>query len=326
MGVLRKSQQAVRKSDDISAPGNLLAAGIAPERPRDRVVKAMSKHPFLSPTLSSAPGRQNSSEDALERAAFALRMQRPDEAERLAARVLKANRSNAAAATILGQALMAQNRADEAIAPLERAARRSGDPATETLLAATLSAAGRREEALEQLRQTTARRPPFPPAFREHADQLAKAGRVDEAIVVLENGLELTPDVTDLQVSISLLYLGRNRRTKARTVLLKALTAAPGRHDVLAALAHVTLLDGEYASAADIYRRVLALRPDDTTAQANFGVCLLEMGERDAGEAVLRSTTRGKPEMMGRAIHSLAASSHGRFFLRPSAIAKFLRS
>jgi tetratricopeptide (TPR) repeat protein len=285
----------------------------------------MSKQPFLSPTLSPARGQRNANDDALQRAGLALRMQRPDEAERLAARVLRANRSNTAAATILGQALLAQNRADEAIAPLERAALRSGDPATETLLAAALSAAGRREDALEQLRQTTARRPPFPPAFREYAGQLARAGRVDEGIAVIENGLELTPDVVDLQIDLALLHLKRNDRTKARSILLKVLMAAPGRQDVLAALARVLLLDGEYASAADTYRHLLALQPDDAATQASFGVCLLEMGERQAGEARLRLATRGRPEMMGRAIHSLAAASHGRFFLRPSAVTKFLR-
>jgi hypothetical protein len=52
---------------------------------------------------------------------------------------------------------------------------------------------------------------------------------------------------------------------------------------------------------------------------------LLEMGDRDAGEASLRAATRGIPQLAGQAITSLAAASHGRFFLRPSAVAKFLR-
>jgi predicted TPR repeat methyltransferase len=85
------------------------------------------------------------------------------------------------------------------------------------------------------------------------------------------------------------------------------------------------LLDGEYAAAAETYRRVLALRPDDAMARADLGRCLLEMGDRDAGEASIRTATGGGPHMVGRAIASLAASSHGRFFLRPSAATKFLR-
>jgi hypothetical protein len=48
------------------------------------------------------------------------------------------------------------------------------------------------------------------------------------------------------------------------------------------------------------------------------------MGDRDGGEANLRSALRGRPQMFGRTTYALAASSHGRFFLRPSALAKFL--
>jgi hypothetical protein len=51
---------------------------------------------------------------------------------------------------------------------------------------------------------------------------------------------------------------------------------------------------------------------------------LLEMGERTAGEATLRSATQSGAQMAGLAITALASTSHGRFFLRPSAAAKFL--
>src|SRR3954447_19935212 len=138
----------------------------------------------------------------LENAVLALRMQRPNEAERLAASVLKSDRGNSVAAQILGRALLMQNRADEAILPLQRAARRSDDPAIETELAIALAAAGRRDEALDQLRRTTARRPPFAPAFLEHGGQLAKIGRFDEANAVLESGLAFAPDSVELRMEL----------------------------------------------------------------------------------------------------------------------------
>jgi Flp pilus assembly protein TadD len=278
----------------------------------------MPKHPF-------APERPSSSNQALESAVFALRMQRPHEAERLAAGVLKSSRGNALAAQVLGRALLMQNRAAEAIVPLERAARRSSDPAIETELAVALAAAGRRDEALDQLRQTAARRPPFPPAFVEHGGQLSRIGRFEEAIAVLESGLALTPEVVDLRMELGFVHLKRNDRAMARTLFLQVLAAAPERYDVLPALAKVMALDGEYAAAADLFRRALGLRPDDAVTRNNLGACLLEMGERDAGETTLRAVARGAPQMAGQVITSLAAASHGRFFLRPSAVAKFLR-
>lgn len=270
------------------------------------------------------PPKRNAADAALERATLALQMGSPGEAERLAEGVLKANRSHSAAAVILGQALLMQNRPLEAITPLERAARRSDDPKIETLLAAALAAAGRRDEALEQLSKTIAKRPPFPPAFREYADQLAKAGRSDEAIAVAEAGLQLAPDVVELKVDLGRLYLGRNDRVHARSLFSEALAAAPGRRDIQAALARVMVFDGEYAAAADIYRHALALQPDDAMTRVDLGMCQLELADRSAGEASLRAATRGRPEMLGRAMNSLAAASHGRFFFRPSAAVRFL--
>jgi Flp pilus assembly protein TadD len=281
----------------------------------------MSKHP----PRPSGPGRPNSGNHALESAVFALRMQRPHEAERLASGVLKSDRGNLLAVQVLGRALLMQNRADEAIVPLEKAARRSDDPAIETLLAGALAAAGRRDEALDQLRRTTSRRPPFPPAFLERAGQLAKHGRFDEAIAVLESAIELTPEALDLRMELGFVHLKCNNRTKARAAFSQVLAEAPERHDALAALAKVMALDGEYAAAADMFRRALGLRPDDAVTRNSLGVCLLEMGERDAGEANLRAVAGSTPQMAGQAITSLAAASHGRFFLRPSAAAKFLR-
>jgi tetratricopeptide (TPR) repeat protein len=281
----------------------------------------MSKHP---PSLPNSQ-RPSSGNPALERAIIALRMERPDEAERLAAGVLKSDRGNSLAAQVLGRALLIQNRAVEAIVPLERAARRSDDPALETLLAAALAAAGRIDEALDRLRQTTARRPPFSPAFLEHGGQLSRIGRLEEATAVLESGLALTPDAVDLQMELGFVHLKRNDRAAARALFLQVRAAAPERHDVLLALAKVMVLDGEYAAAADLYRRALGLRPDDAVTRNNLGACLLEMGQREVGEASLRAVAGSAPQLSGMTITSLAAASHGRFFLRPSAAAKFLR-
>jgi Tfp pilus assembly protein PilF len=278
------------------------------------------------PPHPSATEKPSTVETTLQRAVAALQIQRPDEAERLAAGVLKANRGNAMAAAILGRALMLQNRAAEAVVALERVTRRGDNPALETQLAAALAAAGQGDKALEQLRRTTARRPPFLPAFLEHAGQLGKSGNYQEAITVLESGLALAPGALELQMELAFLYVKRNDRVMARTIISQALAAAPQHPDIHLALAQVTHLDGEYAAAAESYRRALALRPDDAAARKNLGACLLEMGERHAGEASIREAIRVAPQLTGPAIISLAAASRGRFFLRPSSAANFLRT
>src|ERR1700742_5127819 len=120
--------------------------------------------------------RNSRSAERLGRAAWGRDTNQLGEGDQRAAEVLKAERGNAAAASLLGQALLAQNRAGEAIVPLEKAARRNNDPALETLLAIALATSGLHDEALTQLRRSVARRPLFPPAFRELAAQLHKRG------------------------------------------------------------------------------------------------------------------------------------------------------
>ena len=274
------------------------------------------------PPLSTAKAAHH---QALERAALALRMRHFAEAERLTSDILRASRTDSTAISIFANALIAQNRGDEAIAPLEKAARRRGDAAIETLLGAALGGAGRRMDAIDQLRRTTARRPPFPPAFQELAGQLDASGRLAEAIDVIESGVALMPEIVELQLDLARLHLRRNDRSKARAILLKARDAAPGRTDVLTVLARTLLLDGDYHAAADAFRHALALHPDDSLTRADLAACLLEMGQRDAGEAHLRSAARGRPQMLGRTIYAMAMSSHGRFFFRPSAAVKFLQ-
>jgi len=279
----------------------------------------MSKRPHSAPERPS-PGNQ-----ALDNAMLALQMQRPDEAERLAAGVLKSNRGDVVAAQILGRALLLQNRPDEAIEPLMKSARRSGDPQIETLLAMALAAAGKNDEAVDQLRRTTARRPPFLPAFLELARQLGQTGHFDEAIVLLESALPFATEVADLQVALGFVHINRNDRVSARALFSQVLATAPARHDALVALAKVMAISGEHRDAAELYRRALSLQPNDPVMRTNLGKCLLEMGERDAGEATLRAAARAGAQLAGGAITALAAASHGRFFLRPSVAARFLR-
>jgi tetratricopeptide (TPR) repeat protein len=260
---------------------------------------------------------------ALQQASLAMRMQQFARAEQLAADILKSSRTDRDAALILAHALMAQSRAAEAIAPLERVLRRGSDAEIETLLGAAMCGAGRAADGIAQLRRTAAQRPPFLPAFQELAGQLAKTGQIDEAIAIVEGGRVLAPDSIDLQVDLGRLYLQKFEPAKARAALAAAREAAPGRPDIMSDLARALQLDGDHAGAADAFRHVLALNPDDALARANLASCLLELGQRDGGEAALRSVLRGRPHLLGRVAYVMAAASHGRFFFRPSAAAKF---
>ncbi len=260
----------------------------------------------------------------LAQAADALRAQRPADAERLARQVLTSSKVDARALRLLGEALTLQGRAAEAVEPLRRAARRAGDAETQLLLARALSDAGAAEEAEAALRDAIKLRPVFPLAFLELGDRLDKAGRFDEAAAVFEKGLKLAPDAVVLSVGLGYVSLHRNDRARARALFAQVHAAQPQRYDATLGLAHVLMADGAYAQAADLYGEALAIRPDDAT-RIYLARCLLELGQRNAGEATLRAATRGGVHGAWDAITALSGTPNGRAFLKPSAALRFLR-
>src|SRR4029077_2669544 len=106
-------------------------------------------------------------DDPLQQAVFALNAKRPQEAQRIAEQILKADPQRAQALRILGGALLMQDRAADAVASLEDAARALRDPEIDTLLAIALRRIGRTEDALSRLKRAIKRRPPFGAAFHE---------------------------------------------------------------------------------------------------------------------------------------------------------------
>lgn len=274
---------------------------------------------------SLSPERSRPPNPALAKAVLALQMQQVGDAEQLASQVLKSDRGNTLAAEILGRALMAQNRLDEAIVHLTKFARRTDEPSIETLLAGMLTAVGRGDEALDHLRRAVSRRPHYLPAFVELALQLRKAGHLDEAMTITESGLTLEPQSADLQLALGYVLADRNERVRALEVFAKVHAAEPTHHDALMALAGAMIWDGDYARAADLYRRALAIRPLDDT-RIRLGKCLLELRQREEAEALFRTAAHGLSKMAAPSVIAMVSASHGRIFLQPSAALDFLRA
>lgn len=180
------------------------------------------------------------------------------------------------------------------------------------------------EQTLAALRLATAQRPAAPRVFLELGDLLGRLGRFDEAAAVFEEGLALEPLAIVLRVGLGYVLLNRGDRAGARVQFEQVCAAAPERYDGMVGLAHVLARDGHYPQAAELYRRALALQPDNAATRIALGRCLLEMGEREAGEVALRVAVGGAAQRAGPAILALAATPHGRVFLRPSAAARFL--
>jgi Tfp pilus assembly protein PilF len=269
----------------------------------------------------AAPAR----DDAVQRALFALNNGRPQEAERMANELLKADPRHAQALRIYGYALLMQGRAEDAIASLEGAARSRHDPEVDTQLAIAFRQVGRRDEALSRLKRAIKGKPPFAGAFHEMGCLLSSLKRYDEAIEVFSKGLEVAPMMPELSVELGYVFLQRRDCAAAKVSFARALHISPGLHDALLGIAKAHQELGETAAAAEFFRHCLRQKPDDPNLWLNLGHCLLELGQLDAGHDCFRTAARGDDKRYGNALTSLAASGRGRLWLRPSAASQFLR-
>jgi tetratricopeptide (TPR) repeat protein len=264
-------------------------------------------------------------EETLRRAMSAIQSQRPEEAARLAQDVLKRNPSHPNALHFFGYALLMQDRASEAIAPLEKAFRSLRDPAIETQLAIALRKAGRTDDALNRLTRAVKRVPVFPAAIHELGYLLNSLGRSDEAIEVLKSGIEAAPWMVDLPLMLGWVFHARNDGANARAAFARALGVALNHPDALYGMGLVLMDAGEFAPASEYFQQALRGDPSDQQSRLYLGACLLELKQTGTASACLRLVTRGGPDFYGKALKVLTSSSRGRFWLQPTAVAKFFR-
>lgn len=269
--------------------------------------------------------RQRGQAEALQQAAFALQSRRPLDAERIARDILKANAAQPDAAMFLGYALLMQERLDEAVAPLEKAARASSNPEIETQLAIALRRLGDDDKALVWLKRAVKRTPPFPPAFHQLGSLLQALNQPDEAIAVLKQGIAAAPTSPELWTQLGLVSNAVADRAGAAEAFSRALAINPVYPAAVKGLTTALMRDGDYAQAAELFKRVVAAYPDEGSARIGLGKCLLELGETDAAYAALRAGV-SKGVRLPAALQAIVSSSRGRFWLRPSRAAAFFNS
>jgi tetratricopeptide (TPR) repeat protein len=263
------------------------------------------------------------SEEALPRARFALYNQRSKDAERIARDLLKVDPYHKQALNILGYALLMQGRADDAIAALEPAARSLRDPEIDTQLALALRQAGRDEDAVAQLTRATKRRPPFPPAFYELGSLLFSMRRLDEAVEALTRGLETAP-MPEISIQLGHVFLAISDYTGAKTAFSRALTLLPTAASALWGMGKAHQELGDHQTAIEYFMRCLMYAPDDVGTLLNLGHSLLAVGNLDAANESFRTAARGDQKRYATVLTTLVKLGRGRFWLKPSAAARFL--
>lgn len=269
--------------------------------------------------------RQRAQADALRQASFALQQSQPADAERIAGDILKTTPGHPEATKVLAYALMMQGRAKEAVAPLERAARTGRNPEIETQLAIALRRGGQSDKALIWLKRAIKRTPPFPSAFHELGYLLYSLERPDEAADVLRQGVAIAPMMPEMWSQLGYVLRAMHDHAGAIEAFSRALAINPMHPHAVEGITSVFMHDGDYARAADLFKRVITASPENASARIGLGTCLLELGEPDAAYGCLRvALSKGAP--FEGALKAIMSSSRGRFWLRPSSAAAFLKN
>ena len=252
-------------------------------------------------------------DETLRRAMSAIQSQRPDEAARLTQDVLNKNPSHPNALHLFGYALLMQERAEEAVVPLEKAFRALRDPAIETQLAIALRKAGRTDAALNRLGRAFKRKPPFPAAVHEYGYLLHSLNWAGEAIDVLKAGIEMAPWMADLPILLGWIFHSRHDGVNAKAAFSRALGVTSNHPDALYGMGLVLMDAGQFAQGSEFFQRALLSDPADQQSRLYLGACLLELGQPGAASACLRQVTHGGANFYGKALKVLSSSSRGRF-------------
>jgi tetratricopeptide (TPR) repeat protein len=264
-------------------------------------------------------------DDILRLAEKAIEERRAPDAERLARDALARDSRHPDALHLLGIALLGQKRAQEAVAPLEQAARQRANPRIETHLGRALSESGRAGEALTRLRHAIEYQPPFAAAFQELGILLCAMGRFDEAETVLKRGLEAEPTSVGLLLQLGRVLIVLDDPKNAEIAFERALVNAPRSPRALHGLGAALLYEGEIERAIERFRQVLAIQPGHVQAQLDLAHCLLQLGHSDDAVATLRAMVHSTPQLYGKALRALVTDGRGRFWLCRSTAARFLK-
>ena len=219
----------------------------------------------------------------------------------------------------LGRAFQAQGRLDEADRHFRRAAAKDPDKPAPLMELANLAAARERpEEALRLLRRARELASHDLASLHRIAEALRTGGHLQEAAGVYRQALRLVPDFAPAHAGLGIalfglkqdqeaietmlhalrldpglsvagtlhLFMGRAHRSLGRTEAAaeqfeRAREADPGNAEALDHLALVRFGQKRYRDAAELYRRLVEIRPSSAQAHANLGAALHLVGRPD---------------------------------------------
>ncbi len=246
---------------------------------------------FFQKALELQPG---SATIKLKLADAYVRDKRYDQARPLVEEVLKAEAENATALTLLGDLLLGQGKAVEAVDAYTKAWQKSPTADVQLKLAQALAAAGRTDEAIRKLQDLLQRSPYHAQAHLTYGDLLLAQGQRDKALEEYESARKFAG--TDIETA---------ERAARKIVDLKPDDIAT-RFRLAGYLREQYKYDGAIAQ----YEAILQLEPQNIEAVIGLGDCYVPKTQYDRAleyyqQALgLATTPQKKVEIYGKIIAS----------------------
>ena len=160
-------------------------------------------------------------------------------------------------------------------------------PESALKIARAAAAAGDYPLAVKLYRQLAASTDASPDVLSELGDALIAAQAIPEAQRAYGGALHKAPNHLGAMIGMGKVYLALNRPAEAQAYFERAYGQAPENRRVLNGLAVARDSTGDHGGAQEIYRRALALYPNDPSLRSNYelSLTLAGQGASASGEA-----------------------------------------
>jgi len=205
---------------------------------------------------------------------------------------------------LLGMALAAEGRTEDAVAAIERAlAREPQLTAARVNLGTLYQELGRPEQALACYRQALEREPDAATTWSNLGNTLQSLGRPAEAEQCHRRAVRLAPRLAVVHANLGTAYWQQGRVVEAEASLRRARVLAPADAGIIAMLGTVLRDRGRGEEAEDCYREALARDPADARTWSDLGRALADRRRFIEAEACLEEALHLAPALPSAAFN-----------------------
>lgn len=131
--------------------------------------------------------------------------------------------------------------------------------------------------------------------FSNLGSALRRLGRLDEALTISRQGVQIDGNFTDAWQNLANILLEREEYAEAAAALTRVVALRPDQLDPRLALARAQLLGGQEEAAVETLHQLLGMAPAHAPAYINLGVALRKLGRLEESAAAYRSALAFAP-------------------------------